>query len=139
MVMQEYEYVDSSDINNFLMDELKNQKITQAQLDNIAQAKTYEEKIIAILKTVHDPEIPVNIWDLGLIYLLEISPKKDILVQMTLTAPTCPVADAIPAEVEKRLKDYAGEYGDIKVELVWEPAWTKDMMSEEAKLILDIW
>lgn len=136
---QDYEYVDSSDMNSFLMNELQNQKLTEEQRQAIADATLPKEKLIAILKTVHDPEIPVNIWDLGLVYNMDITNDNDITVEMTLTAPTCPVAEAIPVEVEKRIKEHFPNVGTVKAQLVWEPAWTRDMMSEEAKLILDMW
>lgn len=137
--MQPYEYVDSSDIKSHLLEELQNQQLTQRQLQQIADAPTFREQVIETLRTVHDPEIPVNIWELGLIYTLTISDKNDINIHMTLTAPTCPVAEAIPAEIKKRLQEYVPLAGDIQVTLVWEPPWEKSMMSDEAKLVLDMW
>ncbi len=90
---------------------------------------------IDVLQSVYDPEIPVNIWELGLIYKVEIENEKDLKVQMTLTTPACPVAGSLPGEVEMRLKTIEG-IGDVQVELVWDPPWDKDMMSEAAKLQL---
>jgi FeS assembly SUF system protein len=137
--MQPYEYVNSMDIHDHLLDELQNQKITETQLKAIADAPDFREKAIAVLRTVHDPEIPVNIWELGLVYDLGIDEQHNVNIQMTLTAPTCPVAEAIPVEVKKRLIELLPGVNDVTVTLVWEPAWEKSMMSEEAKLVLDMW
>lgn len=95
-----------------------------------------EQQAIEAIKAVYDPEIPVNIWELGLIYELSVSEEGNILVQMTLTAPACPVAESLPGEVQQRIIDAVPEANDVKVELVWEPAWTQDRMSEAAKLEL---
>lgn len=137
--MQPYEYVNSMDIQGHLLEELQNQKITEDQIKAIADAPDLREKAIAVLRTVHDPEIPVNIWELGLVYDLAVDQDNNIAIQMTLTAPTCPVAEAIPAEVEKRFKTHLPDIKNVTVTLVWEPAWEKSMMSEEAKLVLDMW
>jgi FeS assembly SUF system protein len=94
-----------------------------------------ERSVIAALKTVYDPEIPVDIWELGLIYSLDVSPEGRVGVKMTLTAPGCPVAGSLPAEVESRILSVPGVTA-ARVELVWEPMWGKEMMSEEAKLRL---
>jgi FeS assembly SUF system protein len=96
------------------------------------------EAVIAALRTVHDPEIPVNIYDLGLIYDLDLAPAGNVHVRMTLTAPTCPVAGTLPGEVARAVAGVEGA-GEVTVELVWDPPWGKEMMSEEAKLALDIW
>ena len=98
-------------------------------------SKSLERSVVAALKTVYDPEIPVDIWELGLIYSLEISPEGRAEVKMTLTAPGCPVAGSLPSEVEARILEVPG-VTSAHVELVWEPMWSKDMMSEEAKLKL---
>jgi FeS assembly SUF system protein len=94
-----------------------------------------EKEVIDLLKTVFDPEIPVNIYELGLIYKVEITPENDVIVEMTLTTPACPVAESLPEEVRSRV---AGVYeiNEVSVNLVWEPQWNMDMMSEEAKLQL---
>jgi len=94
-----------------------------------------ENQVIAALKTVYDPEIPVNIYDLGLIYHLDVTPEGAVAVQMTLTAPGCPVAGTMPGEVETKIRQIPG-VSSAKVELVWEPGWTKDLISEEASKIL---
>lgn len=96
-----------------------------------------EEKIIEMLRTVYDPEIPVNIYDLGLIYAVHIDPLGNVDVQMTLTAPGCPVAQTFPETVENAVKSVDG-VNEAKVELVWEPPWTQDRMSEAAKLQLGL-
>ncbi len=94
------------------------------------------ERVIAALRQVHDPEIPVNIYDLGLIYGIDVQDDGAATVTMTLTAPNCPMADVIVAQVETRVRDIAG-CSRVEVELVWEPAWTPGMMSEAAKLELE--
>lgn len=99
------------------------------------QNKLLEGKIIAALKTVYDPEIPVDIYELGLIYSIDIDDERHVHVQMTLTAPGCPVAGTLPGEVEKRVES-VDEVKSATVELVWEPAWSKDRMSEAAMLTL---
>ena len=106
--------------------------------DNVAEGKAVSEKnVIKKIKTVFDPEIPVNIYDLGLIYKLDIDKKNNIIIKMTLTSPNCPVAGSMPESVGKAVSEIEG-VSSIKVELVWEPKWSKDMMTEDAKLALDI-
>jgi FeS assembly SUF system protein len=95
-----------------------------------------QERIIDVLKTVYDPEIPVNIYDLGLIYRIELNDAADELsVDMTLTAPNCPAADFILEDVRQKLETISG-LTKVDVQLVFEPEWNKDMMSEEAKMEL---
>ena len=94
-----------------------------------------EEQIVKMLRTVYDPEIPVNIYDLGLIYGVDIDDEKNVTVTMTLTAPACPLADFIVDGVKMRLESIP-EISNVEVRLVFEPEWHKDMMSEEAKLEL---
>ena len=91
--------------------------------------------IVEVLKTIFDPEIPVNIYDLGLIYEINIFPTKDVDVVMTLTSPNCPVAGTLPGDVEQKVKSVGG-VKDAIIELVFEPSWNQEMMSEEAKLEL---
>ena len=106
--------------------------------DKVTEGKKVSEKnIIKKIKTVFDPEIPVNIYDLGLIYNLDIDKKNNIMIKMTLTTPNCPVAGSMPESVGKAVSEIEG-ISSIKVELVWEPKWSKDMMTEDAKLALDI-
>lgn len=94
-----------------------------------------EERIIAILKTVYDPEIPVNIYDLGLIYKIDLQDDGDVSIDMTLTAPNCPAADFIMEDVRQKVDSVEGVNSSV-INLVFEPEWDKDMMSEEAKLEL---
>lgn len=101
-----------------------------------AQQSTLEEQVIEALRGVYDPEIPVNIYDLGLIYALDIDAGV-VNIAMTLTAPGCPVAQTFPGTVECAVKCVPG-VSDARVELVWDPPWTKDRMTEAAKLQLGL-
>jgi FeS assembly SUF system protein len=94
-----------------------------------------EEKIVAVLKTVYDPEIPVNIYDLGLIYKIDVTDAGEVTLDMTLTAPNCPAADFIMEDVRQKIEAIEGVTATA-VNLVFEPEWDKDMMSDEAKLEL---
>jgi len=96
-----------------------------------------KEKVIEALKTCFDPEIPVNIYELGLIYNIDVSPTNDVAIQMTLTSPACPVAGSLPPEVEEKVKSIPG-VASAKVEVVWDPPWTPEKMSEAAKLQLNM-
>ena len=91
--------------------------------------------IIEALSQVYDPEIPVNIWELGLIYDIRIDSESRVEIEMTLTAPGCPAAQALPYEVDQKVREVPG-VKDVYVEVVWEPAWTTDRMSEAARLQL---
>ncbi len=93
------------------------------------------DKILQVLKTVYDPEIPVDIYELGLIYEINVFPINNVYVLMTLTSPACPAAESIPAEVESKLKAIP-EVNEVTVELTFDPPYTQDMMSETAKLEL---
>ena len=94
-----------------------------------------EDRVVEILKTCYDPEIPVNIYELGLIYRVEASPEGVVEIDMTLTSPACPVAGTLPPEVETKVSGL-DEVTSAKVEVVWEPVWTPEKMSEAAKLQL---
>jgi FeS assembly SUF system protein len=94
-----------------------------------------EEQIVRMLKTVYDPEIPVNIYDLGLIYKVDVDEHKNVAIDMTLTAPACPAADFIMEDVRMKVESVEG-VKSVVLNLVFEPAWDKEMMSEEAKLEL---
>lgn len=94
-----------------------------------------EEAIVAMLKTVYDPEIPVNVYDLGLIYKIDVDDSKNVLIEMTLTAPNCPAADFIMEDVRMKVESVQG-IGNVEISLVFEPEWDREMMSEEAKLEL---
>ena len=111
---------------------------TAGKKNNISPRLIDKSEIIDSLKTIHDPELPVNIYDLGLIYDIKLIDKNDLKVKMSLTAPGCPVAGEMPGQVANTLAKIPN-IGLIEVELVWEPVWTKDRMSEDAKLALDIY
>ena len=102
------------------------------------QQKASDEAIVEALRTVHDPEIPVNIYDLGLIYDTERLEDGDVRILMTLTAPACPVAGEMPYDVAAAVSGVDG-VGEVEVVLTWEPPWTQDKMTEDAKLILNIY
>ena len=93
------------------------------------------DKIVNVLKTIYDPEIPVDIYELGLIYDVFVSEENDVKILMTLTSPNCPVAESLPADVENKVKSLK-MINDCEVEITFDPTWTQDMMSEEAKLEL---
>ena len=99
------------------------------------ETRPLEDQVIAAIRTVHDPEIPVNIYELGLIYNLDVGSDGSVAVAMTLTTPNCPAAASLPAEVERVVAAVPGA-GPVKVEVVWEPPWSKDRMSEAARLEL---
>ncbi|WP_087880527.1 metal-sulfur cluster assembly factor [Parabacteroides sp. Marseille-P3160] len=94
-----------------------------------------EEKIVTVLKTVYDPEIPINIYDLGLIYKIEVDDRQVVHIDMTLTAPACPAADFILEDVRMKVEAVEG-VKEVDINLVFDPAWDKEMMSEEAKMEL---
>lgn len=96
-----------------------------------------EEAIVAMLKTVYDPEIPVNIYDLGLVYKVDVDDQNNVHIDMTLTAPNCPAADFILEDVRIKVESIK-EVNNVEVNLVFEPEWNKDMMTEEAKLELGL-
>jgi FeS assembly SUF system protein len=97
--------------------------------------KDAENQVIEVLKTIFDPEIPVNIYDMGLIYEVNVNDQFEVDIIMTLTTPSCPVAESLPPEVEQKVESL-WSIKSAKVNIVWEPPWDKDMMSEEAKLEL---
>ena len=98
-------------------------------------AEDIKEDVIEMLKTIFDPEIPVNIYELGLIYEIDVSESGNVVIQMTLTAPGCPVAQTFPGDVENKISSIDG-VNKVHVELVWDPPWTRDQMSEAAQLQL---
>ena len=99
------------------------------------QKEELTERVIDVLHTVYDPEIPVDVYELGLIYNIEISGKGDVKVVMTMTTPNCPMIESLPEEIESKIKAME-EVNSVKVEVTFDPAWDKDMMSDEAKLQL---
>ena len=96
-----------------------------------------KEKIVSEIKKIYDPEIPVNIYELGLIYKIEIKESKKVNIDMTLTSPNCPVAESLPKMVKDNILQLEG-VDDVDLNLVWDPPWTKDKMSEAAKLELNL-
>jgi FeS assembly SUF system protein len=95
------------------------------------------DRVIDAIKTCYDPEIPVNIWELGLIYDVDVSPEGAVSIRMTLTSPGCPVAGTLPPEVEDKVRSVDG-VTDARVDVVWEPSWSPALMSEAAKLDLNM-
>ena len=100
------------------------------------EEKTIEQQVIDVLKTVYDPEIPVDIYALGLIYEIDVSITNDVHIEMTLTSPACPVAGTLPPEIEQKVKNEVNAVNATTVDVVWEPMWTPAKMSEAAKLEL---
>lgn len=106
-------------------------------LESEETAEALKDEIIAAMKTVYDPEIPVDIYELGLIYDIKFEPHGKVSVDMTLTTPGCPVAEYLPAQVAHSVSNVHG-VGAVTVDIVWEPTWTKDRMSEEALVALNM-
>jgi FeS assembly SUF system protein len=100
-------------------------------------AEQIRANVVDVLKTVYDPEIPVDIWELGLIYDLDVDESGGVQIRMTLTSPMCPVAETLPPEVEAKAKTVAG-VSDVKLDVVWDPPWSPSMMSEAARLELNV-
>ncbi len=113
-------------------------EVTNETPVHIPEVRPLRERIIDVIKTCYDPEIPVDIWELGLIYEIRISEGNDVHIIMTLTSPVCPVAETLPPDVENKIRDMA-DVNSAKVEITFEPPWDKAMMSEEARLELGMW
>ena len=111
---------------------------TSGLVEDAQKTAELTPRIVEAISTVYDPEIPVNIWELGLIYDVIVDAAGVAGVRMTLTAPGCPAAQSLPVEVQRKVKEVPG-VTDAKVDVVWEPEWTKDRMSEAAKLQLGLW
>jgi len=105
--------------------------------ETVVNTKELGEKIVTVLKTIYDPEIPVDIYELGLIYDVFVNEDRDVKILMTLTSPNCPVAETLPVEVEEKVKSL-DLVKDAEVEITFDPPWTQDLMSEEAKLELGL-
>lgn len=108
-----------------------------AQL-SVSETIQLQDRVIEVLRTCYDPEIPVNIYELGLVYEVKVERTGSVYIRMTLTAPTCPVAGSLPPEVENKVKELPG-VSEAKVEVVWDPPWDMSKMSEAAKLQLGMW
>jgi FeS assembly SUF system protein len=102
-----------------------------------AEPASLQERIVDVLRTCYDPEIPVNIHELGLIYGIDVSETNSVTVRMTLTSPACPAAGSLPPEVERKVRSLS-EVTDVKVQVVWDPPWTPDRMTEAARLQLGL-
>ncbi|MCB2206972.1 MAG: DUF59 domain-containing protein [Bacteroidetes bacterium] len=102
---------------------------------NDVEIRALEERIVFVLKNIYDPEIPVNIYDLGLVYEIKSDSNGNVHILMTLTSPNCPVAESLPAQVKEEVS-YLKEIKEVDLELTFEPPWSQDMMTEEAKLEL---
>ena len=113
-------------------------KPSEENFSDLIDSMSHKEEIINCIKTVEDPEIPFNLYDLGLIYNIEIDDNNNINIDMTLTNPNCPVAGSMPESVGKAIESLEN-INSINIKLVWQPKWTKDLMSEDAKLALDIY
>lgn len=129
-------------MSDFVFDKGETSRIEQPDVSASAGTDTggaggLGERIVEALRTVYDPEIPVNIYELGLIYRIDIAPDQDAVeIDMTLTAPGCPVAGSMPGMVEHAVRGAIPELKDVTVELVWDPPWTPDRLSEAARLEL---
>lgn len=115
-----------------------NPATTMTENVTIPEVKPLRERIIDTIKTCYDPEIPVDIWELGLIYEISINEGNDVHIKMTLTSPACPVAETLPPDVEQKIRDIP-DVNTAKVEITFDPPWEKEMMSEEARLELGMW
>ena len=104
-------------------------------MEHAENSEILGEKIVRVLKTIYDPEIPVDIYELGLIYDVMVNAEDEVKILMTLTTPNCPVAESLPQEVEEKVKSM-DEVSDCEVEITFDPPWTQELMSEEAKLEL---
>ena len=111
--------------------------MTMSDQSPISPGPSLEDRVIAAIRTVRDPEIPVNLYDLGLIYELDVSQDGAVQIRMTLTTPNCPVAEEMPQQVQRAVAAADG-VSDVHVELIWEPAWTRDRMSAEAREALEM-
>jgi len=118
--------------------EVKTRNIETHSALSPEETERLSSDIIAALKTVFDPEIPADIYELGLIYKVEISDERAVDVTMTLTTPNCPAAGELPTMVENAVASVPG-VGIVNINLVWEPAWSPDRMSDEARLVLNMW
>ena len=104
-------------------------------MEHAENSEVLGEKIVKVLKTIYDPEIPVDIYELGLIYDVMVNAEDEVKILMTLTTPNCPVAESMPQEVEEKIKSM-DEVSDCEVEITFDPPWSQELMSEEAKLEL---
>ncbi len=109
----------------------------QAEGGALPTPEDLREQVVEAIKTVFDPEIPVNIYELGLIYKVEVNEARDVQIDMTLTSPNCPAAQSMPAEVEQKTRSLSG-VGEVTIDVVWDPPWSPEHMSEAARLELGV-
>jgi FeS assembly SUF system protein len=112
--------------------------VTSTSALPVEETERLTHDIVAALKTVFDPEIPADIYELGLIYKVDIKDDRSVAVEMTLTTPNCPAAEELPTMVENAVASIPG-VGKVDISIVWEPAWTPDRMSDEARIVLNMW
>ena len=112
--------------------------VTSTSALPVEETERLTHDIVAALKTVFDPEIPADIYELGLVYKVDIKDDRSVAVEMTLTTPNCPAAEELPTMVENAVASIPG-VGKVDISIVWEPAWTPDRMSDEARLVLNMW
>jgi FeS assembly SUF system protein len=117
--------------------EMSEPQSTEKRPMTTIERSLFEGEVVEQIRTVFDPEIPINVYDLGLIYDVQVDDDKNVHVMMTLTSPACPVAGSLPGEVEEAVRNTPG-IGNVSVELTWDPPFTVEMMSEEAKLMLGL-
>ena len=123
---------------NEMPDDVSGQVLDQTPADApVIDNETLMEQVLDAIRTVYDPEIPVNIWELGLVYRVDVDSERNVQVDMTLTAPSCPVAGEMPMQVQQVIENLDA-VKSCKVELVWEPSWHPGMMSDEARVALDM-
>ncbi len=125
--------------NMDLVSKIKESSVSDEMIEEIKHADGMKEKAILILSTIYDPEIPINIIQLGLVYGMVIEDENNMRITMTLTSPTCPVVDQILQEIENRFKQYVPECNDLFIDIVWDPEWNREMISEEGLLELLMW
>ena len=116
---------------------MRNNGVAYIAFSNRKKMTDLKEKIVTEIKKIYDPEIPVNIYELGLIYKIDVKDAKKVTIEMTLTSPNCPVAESLPKMVKDNILKLVG-VDDVDLKLVWDPPWTKDKMSEAAKLELNL-
>ena len=127
---------DKEEVNDSLSED--KEKPFKKEFNNFDKSLNLSEKeVIGALKNVYDPEIPVNIYDLGLIYKIGVDQSFNVKIDMTLTSPNCPVAEEMPSMVASSIEELKG-FNSVVITLIWDPPWDQDMMSEDAKLALDI-
>ena len=130
------ENVSASDANNSASDVQNEIALSQEETpEKNVNTEEIKEEVIRVLKTCYDPEIPVDVWELGLIYDILVATNGDVMIVMTLTSPSCPVAGILPNEIEQRVREHP-KVSDCKVQLTFDPPWNQNMMSEVAKLEL---